>query len=58
MPRDTRRVADQQHGTVERRLPPHPVGRRRSYTARSCSCLFEAGGQFLVAGLYPDGYIS
>ena len=50
-------MADQQDGTMrQRRLPPHPVCRRRSYMPRSCSRLFEAGKQFLAAGLYPDGY--
>lgn len=50
-------MADQQHGSMgQRRLAPHPVCRPRSCMPRSCSGLFEAGKQFVVAGLYPDGY--
>ena len=50
-------MADQRHGTPGHgRLPPYPVGRRRCCMAKSCSRYFDAGRQFSVADLYPDGY--
>jgi hypothetical protein len=52
-------MAEQQGGTMgQRRLPPHPVCRPRSYMPRSWPHHFGRSEQFLVAGVYPDGYSS